>query len=97
MHWWQSAVFPSPMADFSYNIADYAGIDPLFGSLADFDVPVALNFGAYPATVALPPQGAGGTILLASDAEREGESVGRSLALGAHAGAVAALTARPGR
>ncbi len=26
------------MADFGYDIADYTGIDPLFGSLADFDV-----------------------------------------------------------
>jgi alpha-glucosidase len=34
---WLSPVFPSPMADFGYDIADYIGIDPLFGSLADFD------------------------------------------------------------
>jgi len=34
---WLSPVFPSPMADFGYDVADYRGIDPLFGSLADFD------------------------------------------------------------
>ena len=25
------------MADFGYDIADYTGIDPLFGTMADFD------------------------------------------------------------
>ena len=34
---WLSPIFPSPMADFGYDIANYAGIDPIFGSLADFD------------------------------------------------------------
>jgi len=34
---WLSPIFPSPMADFGYDIADYVGIDPLFGSLEDFD------------------------------------------------------------
>ena len=34
---WLSPIFPSPMADFGYDVADYCGIDPLFGSLADFD------------------------------------------------------------
>ena len=34
---WLSPVFPSPMADFGYDVADYRDIDPLFGSLADFD------------------------------------------------------------
>lgn len=34
---WLSPIFPSPMADFGYDIADYCDIDPLFGSLADFD------------------------------------------------------------
>ncbi|HLH87245.1 MAG TPA: alpha-amylase family glycosyl hydrolase [Xanthobacteraceae bacterium] len=38
---WLSPIFPSPMADFGYDIADYTGIDPLFGSLADFDALVA--------------------------------------------------------
>jgi alpha-glucosidase len=34
---WLSPIFPSPMADFGYDIADYTGIDPLFGNMADFD------------------------------------------------------------
>ncbi|CAN5818227.1 alpha-amylase family glycosyl hydrolase [soil metagenome] len=34
---WLSPIFPSPMADFGYDIADYTDVDPLFGSLADFD------------------------------------------------------------
>jgi alpha-glucosidase len=34
---WLSPIFPSPMADFGYDVADYTGIDPLFGSLEDFD------------------------------------------------------------
>jgi alpha-glucosidase len=34
---WLAPIFPSPMADFGYDVADYAGIDPLFGTLADFD------------------------------------------------------------
>ena len=38
---WLSPVFPSPMADFGYDISDYTGIDPLFGSMADFDALVS--------------------------------------------------------
>ena len=34
---WLSPIFPSPMADFGYDISDYTGIDPLFGSIEDFD------------------------------------------------------------
>ncbi|MDP1027552.1 alpha-amylase family glycosyl hydrolase [Sphingomonas sp. KR1UV-12] len=34
---WLSPIFPSPMADFGYDVADYCGIDPLFGDLAAFD------------------------------------------------------------
>lgn len=34
---WLSPIFPSPMADFGYDVADYVGIDPIFGSMADFD------------------------------------------------------------
>ena len=33
---WISPIFPSPMADFGYDVADYTDIDPLFGDLADF-------------------------------------------------------------
>lgn len=34
---WISPVYPSPMKDFGYDIADYKGIDPLFGTMEDFD------------------------------------------------------------
>jgi alpha-glucosidase len=38
---WISPIYPSPMADFSYDVADYCGIDPIFGTMADFDRLVA--------------------------------------------------------
>jgi alpha-glucosidase len=34
---WISPIYPSPMADFGYDVADYVDIDPLFGRLEDFD------------------------------------------------------------
>ncbi|CAN5918885.1 hypothetical protein BH23ACT10_BH23ACT10_02490 [soil metagenome] len=34
---WLSPIHPSPMADFGYDVADYTDIEPLFGTLADFD------------------------------------------------------------
>jgi len=34
---WLSPVFPSPMVDFGYDVADYTGIEPMFGTLDDFD------------------------------------------------------------
>jgi alpha-glucosidase len=34
---WLSPVFPSPMADFGYDVADYCDIDPVFGDLDAFD------------------------------------------------------------
>lgn len=34
---WLSPIFPSPMADFGYDVADYCGIEPMFGDLAAFD------------------------------------------------------------
>jgi alpha-glucosidase len=34
---WLSPIFPSPMADFGYDIADYTGVDPLFGTMENFD------------------------------------------------------------
>jgi alpha-glucosidase len=34
---WLSPFYPSPMADFGYDVADYCDVDPLFGDLATFD------------------------------------------------------------
>jgi alpha-glucosidase len=34
---WISPIYPSPMADFGYDIMDYRGIDPIFGTLDDVD------------------------------------------------------------
>jgi alpha-glucosidase len=34
---WLSPIFTSPMADFGYEVADYTDIDPLYGTLAEFN------------------------------------------------------------
>jgi alpha-glucosidase len=34
---WISPIYPSPMADFGYDVSDHTGIDPIFGTLQDFD------------------------------------------------------------
>jgi alpha-glucosidase len=34
---WISPIYPSPMADFGYDIRDYCGIDPIFGTMEDFE------------------------------------------------------------
>lgn len=34
---WLCPVYPSPMKDSGYDVTDYESIDPVFGSLADFD------------------------------------------------------------
>ena len=34
---WLSPFFTSPMLDFGYDVSDYCDVDPIFGTLADFD------------------------------------------------------------
>lgn len=38
---WISPFFKSPMLDFGYDVSDYRDVDPMFGSLGDFDALVA--------------------------------------------------------
>ncbi|NHT76357.1 alpha-glucosidase [Rhizobiaceae bacterium CRRU44] len=38
---WLSPFFTSPMADMGYDVSDYCDVDPMFGTLADFDTMLA--------------------------------------------------------
>lgn len=34
---WITPMYPSPLVDFGYDVADYSALDPLYGTMADFD------------------------------------------------------------
>src|SRR5580698_8216884 len=38
---WITPCFPSPQVDFGYDVSDYENIDPMYGTLADFDTLVS--------------------------------------------------------
>ena len=42
---WISPFFKSPMKDFGYDVSDYCDVDPIFGTLADFDALVERAHG----------------------------------------------------
>ena len=45
---WISPFYSSPMADFGYDISDYCNVDPIFGTLEDFDpTPAQSNHEIY--------------------------------------------------
>jgi alpha-glucosidase len=43
---WITPIFPSPMRDFGYDVREYCDIDPLFGSIANFDALLAAAHAA---------------------------------------------------
>ncbi|MEJ7750001.1 MAG: alpha-amylase family glycosyl hydrolase [Thermoleophilaceae bacterium] len=38
---WLSPIYPSPLADFGYDVSDHTAVDPVYGALEDFDRLVA--------------------------------------------------------
>ena len=41
---WISPIFPSPMKDAGYDVADYCDVDPVFGNLQEFDANAPVHF-----------------------------------------------------
>jgi hypothetical protein len=82
---WVTPFYPSPMRDHGYDVADYTGVDPLFGSLDDFDQVLA---GAH--DLARQPRGAParapqrcrpGGVFSAAQAHQRHRSAGRARGL----------------
>jgi glycosidase len=65
---WICPIYPSPMVDFGYDIADYCDVDPRFGTLADFD-DLLTQAHRRGLKVLLDFVPAGNSILLATDIE----------------------------
>jgi alpha-glucosidase len=42
---WISPIYPSPMADFGYDVSDHCDVDPMFGTLRDLDMLLASAHG----------------------------------------------------
>jgi alpha-glucosidase len=42
---WLSPIYPSPLADFGYDVADHAAVDPVYGTMEDLDRLVAAAHG----------------------------------------------------
>src|SRR6266566_2051549 len=38
---WLSPIYPSPLADFGYDVSDHVGVDPVYGTLGAFDALVS--------------------------------------------------------
>jgi alpha-glucosidase len=43
---WISPFFKSPMKDFGYDVSDYCDVDPMFGTLGDFDALMPRRIGS---------------------------------------------------
>jgi alpha-glucosidase len=42
---WLSPIYPSPLADFGYDVSDYTDVDPRFGTLSELDALIASAHG----------------------------------------------------
>ena len=45
---WITPFFPSPQRDNGYDVSDYCAIDPVYGTMKDFDTPPVLILGSIP-------------------------------------------------
>jgi hypothetical protein len=81
---WISPFFTSPMKDFGYDVSDYCDVDPMFGTLADFDARGRYGAPAGPAGDDRPGAVAylGRSIPGSRKAARTGRTPGRLVCLG---------------